>query len=106
MLRRRAELEHEGLDVGGVRGGIECGGAEGGEGARLAAGERAVEREQLERECLTFMEARGGGRWATERGRRLRERRADGPASQKRERAPPQVRGRRSRLPRVELSSG
>ena len=49
MLRRRAELEHEGLDVGSVRGGVERGGVEGGEGARLAAGERAVERELPER---------------------------------------------------------
>ena len=48
VLRRRAELEHKGLDVGDVRDGTERAVMEGGKGTRLAASERALERELLE----------------------------------------------------------
>ena len=43
VLRRRAELQHECLDVVDVGGGVERAGVESGEGARLARGNRALE---------------------------------------------------------------
>lgn len=48
VLHPGAELQHEGLDVVGVVGGVERGGVVGGKGPGLAAGERTVEGEAPE----------------------------------------------------------